>query len=105
VFHFSIPGRPPKNCLCRQSLLLIRAAICCEHLIVLLYPARITTDLSFPALNTTGAKVEDMVKVENKTKVENKSEMEKKTHAEHTMIKVDQDGMPIHRCDMKVKVE
>jgi hypothetical protein len=46
-----------------------------------------------------------MVEVENKSKVENKVEIEKKTHAEHTTIKAGRDGMPIHRCDMKVKVE
>jgi hypothetical protein len=63
------------------------------------------------ALNTSGAKVENMAKVENKAKVEykakveNKAKMEKKTPAKQTTIKVQRDGMPIHRCDVKVKVE
>jgi hypothetical protein len=65
----------------------------------------ITTNLSLPALNTSGTKVENMEKVENKAKVENKVKREKKTAAEHTTIKVERDGMPIHRCVMKVKVE
>jgi hypothetical protein len=37
--------------------------------------------------------------------VENKAKVEKKTPAETTTIKVERDGMPIHKCDMKVKVE
>jgi hypothetical protein len=54
----------------------------------------ITTDLSFPALNTSGtkvkntAKVENKAKVKNKAKVENKSKVEKKTPAKTTKIKV-----------------
>jgi hypothetical protein len=31
--------------------------------------------------------------------------MENKTHSEQTTVKVELDGMPIHRCDMRVKVE
>jgi hypothetical protein len=71
----------------------------------------ITRDLSLPALNTGGDKVENKAKVENKVKVEKKERLKKKakvkrkTPAEMTMIKVEQDGMPIHRCDVKVKVE
>jgi hypothetical protein len=59
----------------------------------------ITRDLSFPALNTSGSKVD------NKAKVENKAKVKRKTPAEMTAIKVEQDGMPINRCNVKVKVE
>jgi hypothetical protein len=85
--------------------------ICCEHLIVLLYPAMITRDLSLPALNTSRAKVKNKAKLENKAKVENKAKMENKAKVENktpvktTTIKVERDGMPIHRYDVKVKVE
>jgi hypothetical protein len=54
----------------------------------------ITRDLSLPALNTSGAKVENKAKLENKVKVENKEKVKKKvkvksnTPAEMTMIKV-----------------
>jgi hypothetical protein len=41
----------------------------------------------------------------SESKVENKVKVEKKTPAETTTIKVERDGMPIHRCDIKVKVE
>jgi hypothetical protein len=34
-----------------------------------------------------------------------KGKVEKKTPAKMTTIKVERDGVPIHRCDMKVKVE
>jgi hypothetical protein len=43
--------------------------------------------------------------VENKVKVENKAKLEKKTPAEMTTIRVERDGKPVHRCDVKVKVE
>jgi hypothetical protein len=68
-------------------------------LIFIPYPEVITNDLSLSALNTSG------VKVENKAKVENKKKMDNKTHSKTTMIKEEQDVIPIHRCDMKVKVE
>jgi hypothetical protein len=55
----------------------------------------ITSDLSLPSLNTSWAKLENKVKVENK----------RNTPAETTTIKVERDWMPIHRCDVKVKVE
>jgi hypothetical protein len=68
-------------------------------LIVLPYPTIITNDYSFPALKISGYKVENKVKVDSKAKVGNK------THAKTTMIKVEPYGMPIHTCDVKVKVK
>jgi hypothetical protein len=71
----------------------------------------ITSDLSLPALNTSGAKVENKVKVENKAKVENKEKVKKKvkvkrnTPTKTSTITVEQDWMPIRICDVKVKVE
>jgi hypothetical protein len=59
----------------------------------------ITNNFYLPAVNTSGAKVE------NKAKVESNAEVDNKTHAKTTMIKGEQDVMPIHRCDMKVKVK
>jgi hypothetical protein len=59
----------------------------------------ITNDFSLPAVNTSGAKVE------NKAKVESKAEVDNKIHAKTTMIKGERDVMPIHRCDVKVKVK
>jgi hypothetical protein len=59
----------------------------------------ITKDFSFPALNTSGAKVENKAKVEIKAKVDNK------THAKAATIKGEPDAMPIHTCDVKVKVK
>jgi hypothetical protein len=48
---------------------------------VLPYPTMITNDVSFPALNASGAKVENKKKVDIKAKVDNK------THAKTAMIK------------------
>jgi hypothetical protein len=58
----------------------------------------ITREFYFPALNTSGAKVE------NKEKVKKKVKVKMKTPTETTTIKVERDEMPIHRCDVKVKV-
>jgi hypothetical protein len=49
----------------------------------------ITKDLSLPALNTSGAKVENKVKVENKEKVKKKAKVKRNTPAETTTVKVD----------------
>jgi hypothetical protein len=49
----------------------------------------ITSDLSFLSLNTSWAKVEN----------------KRNTPAETTSMKVEQDWMPNHRCDVKVKLE
>jgi hypothetical protein len=59
----------------------------------------ITNDFSFPALNKSGAKVE------NKAKVEIKAKVDSKTHAKTAIIKGEPDVMPIHTCDVKVKVK
>jgi hypothetical protein len=59
----------------------------------------ITNNFSFPALNTSGAKVE------NKAKVEIKAELDNNTHSKTAMIKGKPDVMPIHTCDVKVKVK
>jgi hypothetical protein len=65
----------------------------------------IKRDLSLPDLNTSGAKVENKAKVEKKVKVEKKTKVKRKTPAKTTTIEVERDGMPIHRCDVKVKIE
>jgi hypothetical protein len=73
----------------------------------------ITRDLSLPALNTSGATVQNKTKVENKVKVENKEKVKKKakvkrnTPAETTTIKEERYSMPICSLeeDNKVKVE
>jgi hypothetical protein len=59
----------------------------------------ITNNFYLLAANTSGAKVK------NKVKVESKAEVDNKTHAKTNMIKVERDVMPIHRCDVKVKVK
>jgi hypothetical protein len=59
----------------------------------------ITNDFSFPALKTSGDKVDNKEKVEIKAKVDNN------THAETAMIKGEPDVMPTHTCDVKVKVK
>jgi hypothetical protein len=59
----------------------------------------ITNYFHLPAVNTSRAKVE------NKAKVESKAEVDTKTHAKTTMIKGERDIVPIHRCDVKVKVK
>jgi hypothetical protein len=38
-------------------------------------------------------------------KVESKAGVDNRTHAKTTMIKGERDVMPIHRCDVKVKVK
>jgi hypothetical protein len=58
-----------------------------------------TSNVSFPALNKSGAKVENKANVEIKAKVDNR------THAKKAMIKGEPDLMPIHTCDVKVKVK
>jgi hypothetical protein len=59
----------------------------------------ITSDVSFPALNTSRYKVENKVNVEIKAKFYNS------THAQTAMIKGEPDVMPIHTCYVKVKVK
>jgi hypothetical protein len=59
----------------------------------------ITNDFSLLALNTSGAKVENKAKVEIKAKVDNKK------HTKTDMIKGEPYAMPIHTCDVKVKVK
>jgi hypothetical protein len=59
----------------------------------------ITNDFSFPALNASRTKVENKAKVESKAKVDNK------THAKTAIIKGEPDAMPIHTCDVKLKVK
>jgi hypothetical protein len=68
-------------------------------LIVLPYPTIVTNNFTFPALNTSGAKVE------NKTKLESKAKVDDKTHAKTTMTKGETDVIPIHTCNVKVKVK
>jgi hypothetical protein len=57
----------------------------------------ITNDVSFLALNASGAKVE------NKANVEIKAKLDNRTRVKTAMIKGEPDVMPIHTCDVKVK--